>query len=1130
MGSSPRRPSSTIRIFSSAEYCLRVARRMSLIALAAPVCRVCDFCLIFVPFGQYDGPEILSYAISLICSIGADVGQTAVWGSQQTDIFGSTGTDGVFGMWYGKNPGLDRSGDALKHGNYAGTSRHGGVLAVSGDDPGASSSTIANQCEQAFSSAMIPVIYPADTGDILELGLKGYGLSRYSGLWAGFKLVADVVETTRSVSLDANSGKIDLPAGDFDADQVIQRWPDDRWSQDQRLQETKLPAALEFARVNGFNRVVMDAPGRRFGIVAAGKAYLDTRQALDELGVTDAVAVQIGLSVIKLGFIWPIEPDGMRAFARGLKEIIVVEERRAFIETQIKELAYNWPASIRPRIIGKADENGAPLIPSTGQTSPSLLAIIIGRRLLQVADHPAIRENLARIEKMVKQSTPRDSIPLRIPHYCPGCPHNQGTKLPDGGVAMAGIGCHSLAAWMPGANTITMSHMGAEGANWIGAAAFVDRDHVFQNMGDGTYAHSGILAIRAAIAAGARMTFKILYNNAVAMTGGQPVEGGPSVSDVARQMSAEGVAKLAVVSGAPESYSRSDLPRGTGLYPREELEAVMQDFSAFPGVSVLIYDQMCATEKRRQRKRGKRPPIDARVVINERVCEACGDCSEKSRCIAVRAVATPLGIKREIDQSSCNSDLSCLEGFCPAMVTVTGAKLRTPAAIEDTGSNWAIDEPVAAELEAPYHILIAGVGGTGLITIGAILGMAAHLEGNECSILDNTGLARMGGSVTTHVRLAPSGGALHAPRIDAAGADLLLGCDPLVAAGAEVSVRVAEAKTRAAINSHMAPTLAQALDPESSGDRADVFSAIESHITSDEDDLVDASGLALALLGDKIYANMLLTGFAFQRGCIPLGLAAIRRAIELNGTEVENNLKAFTWGRRLAADRQKVLGLAGLAGEETETGLGSLLKTRMNHLADYRNKAYAVRYGELVDKFREREAALAGASGAPGAPGALTEAVAENYFKLLAVKDEFEVARLFADGVFDDQLSAMFEGGYRVDYHIGRVKSGGGQGKRCFGPWFGRAMRLLAKSRGLRGSILNPFHFTADRKRDWKLIAEYEATAGVLLENLNAENLELATEIAAIPDAIRGFGDVRDRSLITARQRHHQLMAEFRTD
>ena len=1064
------------------------------------------------------GEHLAQANIKFEPGLNEDLAATAVWGSQQTDIFAPARVDGVFGMWYGKNPGLDRSGDAIRHANFAGTSRHGGVLAVSGDDPGASSSTIANGCEQAFQSAMMPVIYPADIADMLDLGLKAYGLSRYAGLWAGFKLVADVVESTRSITLDENMGKVILPeAADYDAANVIQRWPDDRWSQDQRLQEIKLPAALAFAKATRFDEIVMDAPGRRLGLVAAGKAYRDVRQALDALGVTQAVALEIGLSVYKLGLIWPIEPDGMRAFARGLKEIVVVEERLAFVETQIKALAYNWPDSNRPRIIGKTDELGRPLIPSLGMTEPANLALVIGRRLLRAAEHPVIAANLVRLERSAEQRRAPASLPVRIPHFCPGCPHNRGTKLPDGSTAMAGIGCHSLAMWMPGSDTITLSHMGGEGANWIGAAGFVDRDHLFQNMGDGTYAHSGLLAIRAAKAAQSRITFKILYNNAVAMTGGQPVEGAPSVTDIAAQIAAEGITKLALVSDAPEQYSPHDLPAGCGLHDRTDMDTVMADFAAFDGTSVLIYDQMCATEKRRQRKRGVRGPADARVVINEQVCEACGDCSVQSRCIAVRAVATPLGIKRQVDQSSCNSDLSCLEGFCPAMVTVSGAKLRLPVIAD--GDDWSLDDPAPPGLAAPYNILIAGVGGSGLITIGAILGMAAHLQAMECSVLDNTGLARMGGAVTTHLRLAPSGMELDAPRIQGAGADLLLGCDALVAAGPEVAGSVLKGRTRAIINSHMAPTAAEALDPETPIDRDAIFAALGAHITDKEDAFADAGGLALALLGDKIYANMLLTGFAFQKGHIPLSAASIERAINLNRTEVNNNLRAFAWGRRLAADRQRVLELAGSEEGEEETGLGGKIRIRMRHLVDYRNQAYAVRYGELVDRVRDKETALA------GAPGALTEAVADNYFKLLAIKDEFEVARLYSDGMFEAKLRAMFEGGYRVHYHLGRL--GGGRKKRTYGPWMGLVFYLMARLKFLRSPFLNPFYFTADRRRDRKLIAQYEGVMAELLELLHADNLELATQIANIPDQIRGFGPVRDRSIIAAWARHDRLIEKF---
>ena len=1048
--------------------------------------------------------------------LNEDLAVTAVWGSQQTDILGPAKVDGVFGLWYGKNPGLDRSGDAIKHANFAGTSRYGGVLAVSGDDPGAASSSIANGCEQAFQSAMMPVLYPADIGDMIDLGLKGYGLSRYSGLWVGFKLVADVVEATRSVKLDRSVGIISLPKVGIDPKNIVQRWPDDRWSQDQRLQEIKLPAALEFGRANAIDRIVMDAPGRRLGLVAAGKAYQDVRQALDILGVTDQVAMEIGLSVYKLGMIWPIEPEQMGAFARGLKEILVVEERRGFIETQIKELAYNWPASSRPLIVGKTDEQGRPLIPSVGVIEPMALAVLLGGRLLKAAEHPVISKNLKRLEQFTNMGqSPNTAVPVRIPHFCPGCPHNRGTKLPEGSAAMAGIGCHSLAMWFPGSDTITLSQMGGEGANWIGAAPFVERGHMFQNLGDGTYAHSGILAIRAAKAANSHVTFKILQTGVVAMTGGQPVEGAPTVRDIALQIHAEGIDKLALVSDAPERYGPHNLPPGTAVHERCDLDAVMTDFSTYPGTSVIIYEQMCATEMRRQRKRGRRAPAKARVVINEAVCEACGDCSVQSSCIAVRAVDTPFGIKRQVDQSSCNSDLSCLEGFCPAMVTVTGARLRVPEI--NTGDGWTLNEPALVKPEVPYSILIAGVGGTGLITVGAILAMAAHLEGLECSALDNTGIARMGGGVTTHLRLAPAGATIHAPRIHEAGANLLLACDPLVAAGSEVAASIVKGQTRAVVNSHMAPSAAEAFDPETPVERDAVFASLRTAVTDKEQDFADASWLALTLLGNKIYANMLLTGFAFQKGLIPLPGVAIERAIRLNGTEVINNMKAFTWGRRLAEDRKRVLEVAGFADGCSKIELGEQVRLRMDYLTQYRNQTYAVRYGELVEKYRARETELI------GAPGAVTEAVVRNYFKLMAVKDEFEVARLFTDGVFDAELREMFEDGYQVHYHVGRL----GGGKRRLGPWLRPVMAVLARFKRYRNNPFNPLFYTADRRRDRKILTQYEELLEELLERLTADKLDLAEEIANIPDGIRGFGHIRDKSIAAADMSHERLIEAF---
>jgi len=1059
--------------------------------------------------------------------LNEDLAATAVWGSQQTDIFGSEKYDGVFGMWYGKTPGLDRSGDAFKHANMNGTSRYGGVLAVSGDDPGASSTSVPSQSEHTFASFMMPVIYPANIEEFLTMGLLGYGMSRYSGNWIGFKTLSDIAETSASINIGTALPEFKLPDNHGDIwEQVSIRWPDDRWVADARLQEVRLPAAVAFARANQFDQVVIKPAKRRFGIVAAGKAYLDVRQALDDLGMTEKVAAEIGLTVNKLGLIWPLERDGMTEFAQGLEEILVVEERRAFIETQIKELAFNWDASSRPNVIGKSDENGQPLIPSTGETSPVLLAEVLGRRLLVKTDHPAIKQGLAQIENRKQQAAAQPSKEFRVPHYCPGCPHNRGTSTPEGSLAMAGIGCHSLAMWMPNNDTVTFTHMGAEGANWIGASAFVDQEHIFQNVGDGTYAHSGSLAIRAAQAAGCTMTFKILYNDAVAMTGGQPVETHFSVLDIARQILAEGINKVVVVADDLKKYDAYGpdfkFPPEVELFGREEMTSVMKACREYQGVSVLIYDQVCATERRRRRKRGDMPPSTKRVVINERVCEACGDCSIQSNCVAIRTLETPLGTKRQIDQSSCNMDLLCLEGFCPALVTVEGGTLKMPNPSEEL--DITLEEPAAQNLTEPRDILIAGVGGSGLITVGSLLGMAAHLEGKECSVLDNTGIARMGGSVSTHVRLGKNGARLNASRIGDVNADVLIGGDPVVSASAEVLTRIRADQTQAVINTFIAPAAAQAADPELVFDSESILANVKSRVAVGGSIFANATELAFGLLGNKIYANILMLGIAFQKGLIPLEFNSIRQAIELNGAAVDENIAAFIWGRRYAVDPDAVSEVAGLA-ETSPLSLEQQITVRTDHLVAYQNAAYARRYADFVAKARAREQEIDAAS------ESLTTAIAENYFKLLAMKDEYEVARLYTDGEFEQKISDMFEGDVKLHYHIGRKlihteeRNTDRLKKRTFGPWFMSVFQMLNSFRGLRGTPLDPFGSSADRKRDRKLIRDYEQSIEMLLAELSPDNLATAIEIASLPASIRGFGAIRDRSIVAAQKRESDLRA-----
>ncbi|HET9041936.1 MAG TPA: indolepyruvate ferredoxin oxidoreductase family protein [Burkholderiales bacterium] len=1038
--------------------------------------------------------------------LNEELAATAVWGTQQTEVFGGGRYDGVFGIWYAKNPGVDRAGDALKHANAAGTARHGGVLAISGDDPGASSSTLPNQCEPAFIAAAMPVLYPAGVAECLEFGLLGFALSRYAGLWVGFKTVADTVESTATVALTGTDLKYVAPQ-DFTPPPggLHARWPDDRWSQDERLHRHKLPAAVAFARANGIDRAFRWGRAARLGIVTAGKAYLDVREALRLLGIDAAAAGELGVAVYKLGLVWPVEPEGLRAFADGVAEVLVIEERQPVIESEAKRLAYNWPADRRPVIVGKQDERGAPLVPATGELSPLAVARIIAARL----GDPRIA---ARLPEVPAAAAPT-ALP-RVPHFCAGCPHNRSTVVPEGSVAMAGIGCHSLAMWQPGSRTMTLTQMGGEGANWVGLAPFVATPHMFQNMGDGTYYHSGLLAIRAALAAGTSITFKVLVNDAAAMTGGQPVEGSPTAEEIARQLVAEGVERVALVG---ETLPSGVSGPGVSVHHRDDLGAVQRELRGFRGVSAIVYDQVCATEKRRRRRRGELAAPTVRPFINTLVCEGCGDCVVQSGCVAVQPVETPFGRKRRIDPAACNVDLSCLEGFCPSFVTVEGgAPRRRDVPLPDAYAR--LPEPSVAALGAPVNVLVAGVGGSGVITVGALLGMAAHLEGKGALVLDNTGLARKGGAVATHVRIARDAGALHAPRIDAAQADVLLACDLIVAASPAMLGAIAPGRTQVVANRHPTLTAAQLADPDAQCD----FGALEGALAAagaGRVEALDATALAAALLGDPIYANLLLLGIASQHGWLPVGAAALERAVELNGNAVAANLAAFRWGRLAAVDPEAVRAAAApyLPEAVVETTLADVVERRTRFLAEYQDEAYAARYRTLVELARAAERERVGAE------GAFADAVARSYFKLLAYKDEYEVARLHTLPEFRAAIDREFEGELRVEYHFAPPLFPGRPRKRRFGPWIRPLLGTLARLRRLRGTPFDPFGWTSERRRERALVAEYEATVRRLAGALAPANRAAATELAALPQRIRGYGEVKARAIAAVAAREAEL-------
>ncbi|HTE82709.1 MAG TPA: indolepyruvate ferredoxin oxidoreductase family protein, partial [Reyranella sp.] len=979
-----------------------------------------------------------------------------LWGTQQIHLYPGARYDGVFGMWYGKGPGVDRSGDVLKHANYAGTSRHGGVVALAGDDHMAKSSTVAHQSEPAFMAAGIPVIHAASVQEYLDFGLHAFAMSRYSGLWVGFKVLSETADSSASVHVDPHRIEIRLPT-DFilPPDGVHIRWPDDWLGQERRVVTIKQPAALAYWRANRLDRMMLGRPDARFGIVTVGKSYLDVRQALDELGIDDAEAERLGIAVYKVGMVWPLETQGAIAFAEGKREILVVEEKRALIEQQLKDALFNAPADRRPVVVGKVDERGQKLLRSDGELTPYEIVSALVARLGLESCSESTKQRFDALKRRAGRQLRNDAGMARVPYFCSGCPHNSSTKVPDGSMAMAGIGCHTLAIGME-RNTKTFTHMGAEGATWVGASHFTDMPHVFQNLGDGTYFHSGYMAVRHAVATNTTITYKILYNDAVAMTGGQPHDGNVHPWTISQQVHAEGVRRIALVSDEPDKYPiGTEWAPGVTFHHRDQLDEVQRDLREYKGVSVLIYDQTCAAEKRRRRKRGTFPDPNRRVLINQAVCEGCGDCSVASNCLSVTPVETEFGSKRAIDQSSCNKDFSCLNGFCPSFVTVEGGKLRQGKAAAPATEITEPPLPPAPTLpsvgDKPYGVLITGIGGTGVVTIGAIMGMAAHIEGKGATVLDQLGMAQKGGAVISHVRIGATPEALHAVRLGAGGASVLLGCDLVVSASPDALAKLEPGASRAIVNTQETITGEFTRHPDLAFPSHTLRLSIEAAAGADACDFVEATKLATGLMGDSIATNLFMLGYAYQKGLIPIGHEALERAIELNGTAVPMNIGAFRWGRRAAADRAAVeLLVAPQAANNVVTfarlpkSVDEIVASRVMHLTGYQNAALAERYRALVDRVRAVEQ-----RDTPGQT-ALAEAVARNYAKLLAYKDEYEVARLFTEAAFAAQLGSQFEGDFRLKFHLApplfaaRDPKTGHLLKQEFGPWMLQAFRLLA--------------------------------------------------------------------------------------
>ena len=1092
------------------------------------------------PLGAYDRALwqarafLAHHDIHFQPGVNEDLAATAIWGTQQLGMFGPTQYDGVVGVWYGKGPGVDRCGDAIRHANSAGTARHGGVLMLLGDDHGAKSSTLPHQSDYAMVDAMIPVLHPAGVQEFLDLGLHGIAASRHSGLWVGFKCVTAIVDSSATVSVAPDRVETALPEEPAaPAEGLHIRWPDDRFEAEERLHEAKLEAVRAYARRNRLDRMVWSAPQARLGVVASGKSFLDVMQAFDDLGIDGDMAEALDLRLYKVALAWPLEPQGLRRFADGLEEIVVVEEKRGLIEDQIKTVLYGAPGA--PAVVGKRDGDGASLFPAARELSPERIAEVLGRRLA-ARGGARLSNRLARFADPAPRP-PAASNVVRTPYFCSGCPHNSSTRVPEGSRALSGIGCHFLAQSMD-RNTASYSHMGGEGVPWIGQAPFADEKHVFVNIGDGTYFHSGLLAIRAAVAAGVNATYKILYNDAVAMTGGQPVDGSLSVAQITHQLHGEGVRRIAVVADDAGKYPvGAGFARGAQVYPRSELDSVQRSLREVEGVTALIYDQVCATEKRRRRKRGKMADPARWAVINDLVCEGCGDCSTASNCVSVQPLETPFGRKRRIDLSNCNKDFSCLDGFCPSFVTVEGGRLREPAAAPaaataDPDGEPLPDPPHAGEASRAADIVVAGVGGTGVVTIGAVLGMAAHIEGKTCTVLDTVGAAQKGGAVLSQIRLSALSADEDRPRALAVGrgrADLLLGCDIVVAAGRDALDRLSAERSAAVTNLYNTPVAAFVRDPDfdfaGDANRALIAKAA----APGKADFLNATALAEARFGDAIASNMLLLGFAFQKGHVPLSAAAVERAITLNGVAVAMNLGAFRRGRRAAIDSAAREVRRASAPEAAEDeGLDALIDRRAAFLVDYQGAAWAERYRALVARARAAENARA-----PGSER-FAAAVARGGFKLMAYKDEYEVARLHTDPQFLGSLAARFAGDYRLNFHLApplfarRDPQTGRLQKRAWGPWMLPVFRVLAALRRLRGTPFDPFGRTRERRAERAAIGEYDSLIAELAAGLTPENHSLACDLAALPERIRGYGHVKRRAIAEARAIEATKLAAFR--
>jgi indolepyruvate ferredoxin oxidoreductase len=1041
--------------------------------------------------------------IDFLPAVNEDLGATAILGAQQAALDPACDVEGVFSMWYGKGPGVDRSGDALKHGNAYGASPMGGVLVVAGDDHGCVSSSMPHQSDVAFMAWFMPTLNPASIAEYLEFGAYGIALSRFSGTWVGFKAISETVEAGQSIDLPGDRAFVQpdfvAPPGGLHVRRSDMPSPEI----ETRI-SAKLAAVEAFVEANPIDRRLYDIAEARFGIVTTGKAHLDLMEALRLLGLDEAACRRLGIDIYKVGMVWPLARRDALAFVKGKEEVLVVEEKRGIIESQFKEYFYDWPGDKPRKMVGKHRAAGDPLIPWTGELTPLMLVPVVAERLARFFPDEGL---LDRARALTATPAPVLSVPgaTRTPYFCSGCPHNSSTKLPEGNMAASGIGCHVMAGWMD-RNTVGYAQMGGEGVPWAAASRFTGKRHIFQNLGEGTWYHSGSLAIRQAVAAGANITYKILYNDAVAMTGGQPVDGPVSPAAIAQSCRAEGVTRIALVSDDIGKFSRADFPAGTTFHDRADLDPVQRDLREVKGVSVLIYEQTCATEKRRRRKRGKMTDPARHVMINPLVCEGCGDCSIESNCLSVEPRETEFGRKRKINLSSCNKDFSCLNGFCPSFVTIEGGKRRKPApAGLDMPSLMAdLPTPAPAVLSEPFNLLVAGVGGTGVVTIGALITMAAHLEGKGASVLDFTGFAQKFGTVLGYVRIGATPQAIHQVRIETGAADAVIGCDAVVCSSPKASVHYRRG-TAVVLNRAEMPTgdLVLHRDADLKIDRREAL--IRATVGEDHVIAFDANLAAERLMGDAVFANMMLLGAAYQQGLVPVSEVALKQAILLNGVAVEKNATAFDLGRIMAA-RPLALADATQDSPKGPTSVEALMAHRSAFLTAYQDAAYARRFTDRIARFR---AAL------PHAPEDLVAEAAKSLFRVMAYKDEYEVARLHTEGSFEAELAAAFEGDFKVRYHLAPPLLPMGQDargrprKRAFGEWVRPAFRVLARMRRLRGHVLDPFSYSADRRLDRQLILWFDEVLAHVEQHFDRARPEDAMALLTSAQQIRGYGPVR---------------------